>query len=188
MKKLIMNSIFKKELDVIHKRYEMELKRKINLIEKNAQDEIIGVKKSSEISKRIFSLFKNAEIIGIEENKHEEVYVFKTYNQSFLTIHLCSKSYQAINGLPRIMAVVDTNTNHLKILDVQTEDLDIGNGSILMKYLVETVGKMKVSRITGDLSSVDMNHFSRSEHYYKKFGFNVKFDDSRTSGTIELKI
>lgn len=188
MKKLLMNSFFKKELVVLHKSYEGELKRKIKIIEKNGQNEIEAVKKSSEIPKRIFSLFKDAEIIGIEKNKlEEEVYVFKTQYNSLLNIYLCSQSYQAINGLPRIMTSIDYKKS-IRILDIQTVDIDIGNGSILMEYLIKTVKKAEISNITGGLSSVDSDHFDRSEHYYKNFGFDVKFNGSRTSGAIELNL
>lgn len=189
MKKLLMNTFFKKELAHINKNFDSYFNREINLIKKNAQNEIEIVKTRGEIPHRIFFLFNNAEIIGIEKNKlEEEVYVFKSQYDSLLNIYLCSQSYQAINGLPRIMTSIDYDENNIKILDVQTEDIDRGNGAILMEYLIKTAKKMKVSTITGWLSSVDSDHFDRSEHYYKKFEFDVEFDDSRTSGSIHLKI
>lgn len=187
MKSILLNTFFKKELASIHKDFEIELQSRIGLIKKSTQNDINTIKANSEISKRIFFLFEDAEIIGIEENKlGEEVYVFRTQSDSLLNIYLCSQSYKAINGLPRIMAVI--NKDNVKIEDIQTIDINIGNGKILMEYLISTAKKMEMANITGWLSPEDKGHFDRSEHYYRKFEFDVKLNDSRNSGSIKLKL
>lgn len=54
-----------------------------------------------------------------------------------------------------------------------------------MKYFLKAVEKLHVDYIDGWLSSVDKKHFDRSEHFYKKFGFEVHFNEDRTSGGIK---
>lgn len=193
MKKILLNTLFKKEISEFHKT-EKELIWKIKNIEKNAEKQIEEVKRNSAIAERIFNLFDDAEIIGIEENKFEKVYVFKKQKGSSLDIFLCSQTYQAINGLPRILTTINykkrdgIDQKNIKIDDIQTVDIDLGNGSILMKYLIKLAKAQKVSSITGWLSSVDQNHFDRSEHYYEKFEFDVKFNNDRSEGSIKLDI
>lgn len=192
--------LFKKELIEINKKYKMEIENEIKRLNQSTKLEIAEMKKHYEIPKRIFTLFPNCEILGVEKNKNdEEVFIFKTLSSSFLTIYLCSPSYQAINDLPRIMSnfreeyTERTSSGRFKkilyINDIQMVDNEIGNGSIAMKYFLKTVEKLKESMnieyISGSLSSVDIDHFDRSEHYYKKFDFEVIFDEKRTSGSIK---
>lgn len=114
------------------------------------------------------------------------------FSPNSLYILLCSKSYQAINGLPKIMTTIYKNPypekSYIHIEDILMEDNDIGNGTIAMNYLIKTAKRMEIDYISGNLSSVDKDHFDRSEHYYKKFGFDVEFDASRTSGSIKLNL
>lgn len=54
---------------------------------------------------------------------------------------------------------------------------------------MEQVCKEKTMQyIRGWLSNYDSGHFDRIEHFYKKFNFDVKFNENRTTGNIYLKL
>lgn len=152
-------------------------------------------KKQYGLVQRIFYLFPNAKIIGIDTNKNkEELLVVENMINSELTIYLFGPSYQGITHLPRIMSTIKKKeikeilVNYVHIDDIINEDNAIGNGSILMKYFLKTVEELHVDYISGELSSVDKNHFDRSEHFYKKFGFEVHINEERTNGGIKKKM
>ncbi|QDD87447.1 hypothetical protein [Bacillus cereus] len=189
MKKFLIRTLFKKEFTLIHDYYQ----KKIENIKKETELKLEELKKSCEIPKRIFYLFKNAEILGIEINKEgEELFVFKEQTESSVYIKLCGESYKAINGMPMIDTNIRKNPypkpSELYINDIRMIHNEIGNGSIAMEYLIKTAKKMNVSHIRGWLSPEDMDHFDRLEHYYTKFGFKVVFNKERTSGNIELTL
>ena len=189
MKEKLFGWIFKKEINKIHARYEFEKQQMLAEIV-GMQAEITDIQKNYSIAKKVFYLLPNSEIMGIETNKNnEELYIVKSVYDSSLNIYLLGKSYQAINRLPRIMAEIKTDyqskEKFIKIHDVQMIDNNIGNGSIAMEYFLKTAKKIEAKCIRGGLSSVDSDHFDRSEHYYKKFDFKVKFNVDRSSGNIE---
>ena len=66
------------------------------------------------------------------------------------------------------------SSNHLHIEDVLMKTNNIGNGSIALKSLIEYSKLIGVNTITCYLSSVDDDHKNRRNHYYEKFGFDVK--------------
>lgn len=187
MRKYLFRWIFKKELNQIQKNLEYQIKS----IDKKSQASISEIQKSYSIAKRVFNLFPDAEIIGIEPNDHkEELYVVKRVDSSLLTIYLLGESYQAINNLPRIMASIKTDytskEKYIKIHDILMVDNSIGNGAIAMKHFLNTARKTEAKYISGVLSSVDSDHFNRLEKYYERFGFEVKFNDIKTSGSIKI--
>ena len=63
---------------------------------------------------------------------------------------------------------------YIKIYDILMEDNNIGNGTIAMKALIKYATKNNIKWIEGYLSSVDNDHADRRNHYYKKFGFEIK--------------
>lgn len=56
--------------------------------------------------------------------------------------------------------------NHIYMIDIEAIEKGIGNGSITMKYLIETAKKINVSHIEGGLSSIDASNFDKFERYY----------------------
>ncbi|WP_242310386.1 hypothetical protein [Bacillus cereus group sp. BfR-BA-01524] len=52
------------------------------------------------------------------------------------------------------------------MIDIEAIEKGIGNGSITMKYLIETAEKINVSHIEGGLSSIDASNFDKFERYY----------------------
>jgi hypothetical protein len=101
---------------------------------------------------------------------------------------LYSERYKAINNHPRIMASYVScygEEPYIKIDDILVVDNDVGNGSILMRYFIKYCKTTDAKYICGQLSLVDKGHFYRSEHFYKKHEFNVKFTSDRSAGSIK---
>ncbi|PFU37813.1 hypothetical protein COK86_27350 [Bacillus cereus] len=193
MKRSIMKSLFKKELYDIHNGYQAQVNEYKKRIEVEAKLKLKDLEMQCKIPHRIFELYKNAEIIGIEKNKrNEELFVFKKRVGLNVYIKMCGESYWAINHMPRIYTRI-LGEGHSRgycmfIDDVQNVDNNIGNSSIAMKYLIETAKEIGVPYIEGELSPFDRGHFDRLEHFYKKFGFKVSFNKERTAGTVKLEL
>lgn len=188
MRRKIFEIIFKKELDAYN-----YIIRDCETKCRNTLAEVEISKRKYELCKRIFSLFPSAKIIAIEENKTgEEMFVVEKITEKAITIYLFSKTYQGITGLPRIESTIredyETGKKHIHIDDILNQDNGIGNGSILMKYFIKECKQEGLEYIDGWLSDVDKDHFDRLEQFYKKFIFDVKFNENRTSGNIKLKI
>ncbi|MGG7060130.1 hypothetical protein ACQPUY_15455 [Clostridium nigeriense] len=133
------------------------------------------------------SLKINEEILGVEMNIESLVIVTKLVSDNSVYIMLNSPKY--IVSKPRITGVKENyDKRDIKIGDIQTEDNNIGNGSILMKYFIKVAKEMKFSNIYGDISIVDKDHWDRLIHYYKKFGFKVSFNKEYTRGEIQLNL
>lgn len=121
------------------------------------------------------------EIIGIETNKNDQlIVVSKSYIPDFtLDINLFGASLDErnpprIEGKPCINEIF--NVNKLEIIDIKIFDNDVnkGNGSIAMEYFIKEALKLKVEKITGELSIQDLDHRDRAIHFYQKFNFNIK--------------
>lgn len=142
---------------------------------------------------------KGKTIVGIDENKAgEQVLIVRWLFGNDIWFMLYSKNYMGDGSHPRIMATLkDTYLleqhdykYHIRIDDIQqdVEDINKGNGSILMKHFLDYCKTTKAEYIDGWLSGVDKDHFDRSEHYYKKFGFEVSFNEDRSSGSIHYDL
>lgn len=191
MKNIIFRWLFKKELQEVEKQHDAEMRKLSYELDKQLL-EVNRLKPFIEIPKRAFSFFPGSEIIDIRQNRNkEEVFVLRFLKDSFLTIYLFGESYMAINGLPRLMAKIDTDyqtkDKHAKILDIQTVNINVGNGSILMEHFLQSAKVLGVKSVGGWLSEVDAGHFDRSEHFYKKFDFQVTFNNHRTDGSVRLE-
>lgn len=184
---------FRKEID----KYQEDYKDRYNEFEK----ELKQIKRRYDLVQRIFTIEKNIKIIGLEKNKNkEDIFVCERIEKNAITIKLYGNSYQGISGNPIINAKLHKKENmenssyYIEIIDILMVDNEVGNGSIAMKYFLEQVDKMKtdfginIDYISGMLSWVDMKHFNRSEHYYKKFGFEVNFNEDKSSGKIKKQL
>ncbi|NSW90121.1 MAG: hypothetical protein HPY74_05425 [Firmicutes bacterium] len=106
MKWKLFKWLFKKEFAMYNNtivRNMQECEKKIS--EMKAEIEI--GKKQYDLVHRIFYLFPDAKIVGVEINKNkEELMVVERMDESALTIYLFGRSYQGITHLPRIMATI----------------------------------------------------------------------------------
>lgn len=131
-------------------------------------------------------------ILGIATNKNEEEVVIVQWEYAnVIYIMLASEEYKAHNWHPRIMSTYimpDKEAPYIRIDDIITLDKNVGNGSILMPYFLAYCKKTDAEYIKGELSSVDQEHFDRSEYFYKKFGFDVSFNSERTLGSVRYSL
>ncbi|WP_204601710.1 hypothetical protein [Cohnella boryungensis] len=69
---------------------------------------------------------------------------------------------------------VHVENKHMEIADIKNEGdrVNRGYGSIMMTGLMKLVQEMQIRVITGWISSVDWGHIDRSEHFYRKHGFD----------------
>ncbi|PGT67199.1 hypothetical protein COD86_26860 [Bacillus cereus] len=186
MKKLILKTFFKKEVSLIHNNYQRQVLR----IKDEFETRVNKLQKTYNIPKKIFSDYPHAEMIGIEKDKkNKEIFVFKVLTGRNLSIKLYGIKSNGSHQIPRILATVYKELHHepkyIWIDDIIIPKEEIGNGSIAMKYLIKVAKQMEVSQISGILSPVDSDHFDKLEHFYKKFGFEVKFNTGRTEGSIK---
>jgi len=81
---------------------------------------------------------------------------------------------------------VHIENKHMEIADIKIEGerVNRGYGSIMMAGLMKLVHEMQIKVITGWISSVDWDHIDRSEHFYRKHGFDCKLDHENKRGTI----
>lgn len=169
---MIKNS--EKEMDDLwHKNYELEK----------------GNKEYSRFNKKLLSTFNKYDfILGIEKNKDDETYIVACHtNDSHVDIDLVHSSYKQ---KPCIQSILHKNYStgelHLEITDVQPLRNSIGNGSILMTYFIKEAKRLNVKYIYGMLSERDRDNFCRSIPYYNKFGFDIKLNNEKTSGSVKL--
>lgn len=82
--------------------------------------------------------------------------------------------------------IFDPETNHMKIADIRIEGNRVsrGYGSCLMTAIMQLVDQLEIRCITGWISGVDWDHIDRSEHFYRKFGFECDLNHEIKRGTI----
>lgn len=174
--------IFKKELneeyEMLNNNYKKEVSRIKSVLREN--------ERRYGIIKRIFDLYPNAEIVGLDKNKKDEELVI-VINKD--TLYLFGERYQGEMGLPRIFFEIIEEEyqyvlkkRYLHIIDFLMEDNNIGNGTIAMNALIKYAYKIGAKYIDGTLSSVDDDHADRRNHFYEKFGFVI----SNSSIKLEL--
>lgn len=121
--------------------------------------------------------------------KHGEI-VFMTYSQKniFDSIYLSGE-----NGDDKfwdsVMHFSDYG-NEIKIEDFRTKNdsENKGYGRVLMNFVIAEARKKDIKYITGDLSSVDADHFDWLIPFYESFGFDCKLfnNDKKIRGNIKL--
>ncbi len=183
VKHWILEAFFRTELFELKNDYSTKLKHMADAYKENAQN-----------MKVVSAILKNDgyAIVGENDNKnHEHVYIVQSkYGDNIDFLLYSPISYRTMNN-PRIMAKYFCNDGkpYISILDVITVDNNVGNGSILMTAFLKYCKQYtRATCVKGTLSDVDRDHFDRSEHFYKKHGFEVFFDEKRSIGEIEYLI
>jgi len=170
MKKKLCRIIFRKELEKEYQKlqdcHNAEMYEVLcELDESRRQHEVLG---------SVFKKFSDARIVGIEKNKREEELLVVMRGKD---IYLFGERYQGNKPLPRlyykIVPARDNEFEYIYIQDVQAVDANIGNGSIILKTLVEYAKECGARKIVGNLSIADADNADRRNHYYEKFGFKV---------------
>ncbi len=170
---------------------ELELERKYGQQLHEKSEEIKKLQEKIELQEKTFEMInqfcnkRNKIVLGVEKNKEGEFLIaIKSNTDKEYYVTLTSPNY--IHPMPRIMPCYNEMDNELHINDIQTVKEDTGNGSIVMKYFLKAARQGGIKKITGYLSDVDKEHFSRQERYYKKHGFTVMYNKKSCTGSIEL--
>lgn len=136
----------------------------------------------------------------IEQDGGKILAIKQAKNQELVLIY---RTTQLIDTDPDIYAYVfpkDTDTKlHLAVyvfyevekkeffiadIHIHFKDYNKGYGSLLMEQLLNIAKKENIKVITGNISSIDWNHFERIRHFYQKYGFSVELDYKKRSGKI----
>jgi GNAT superfamily N-acetyltransferase len=132
-------------------------------------------------------------VIHIDQNRYgETVMIYRLFHHDGLDdrdIHLRIKIIT-----PKGVKTPDSNaflivypeTKLMKIADIRIEGDRVGRGygSILMTAIMQLVDQLQIRFITGWISGVDWDHIDRSEHFYRKFGFECELNHEAQSGRI----
>lgn len=184
-KRWLMLTFFKKELRDFEKYYINRLNRIENNSKKDTQQ--------LDIVHHIFTLYRNKKIVGESKNKiGQDLFIVEDNHGSVISYQLYGGKYGKSSFHPVLEAKFieksEFSPAHVEIIDILTKDDNIGNGSILMPYLFKHCREIGAEYIYGKLSPVDRDHFDRSEYFYKKHGFEVNFNEDRSSGKISKRI
>ncbi len=185
IKKMLKEIFFKEDFETLENSFYEEIQKR-----KNVEWELEKIIKMNEKFISIINSIncENEKIIGIELNNNREIVMVVISEYPWLAIKLRGIEYQW--SAPRIMCTYKDKieNSYIHIDDFFAIREDVGNGSILLKYLIEFAKEKNVKYISGMLSSVDKDHFDKLEHFYEKFGFKVSFNQENENGRIRLDI
>ena len=71
--------------------------------------------------------------------------------------------------------------------DVEIYSINQGHGSMLLKNVINFFHGAGFRMLSGEISSVDSDHFDRLRHFYEKFGFEVAVRGTRGSIHLDLQ-
>ena len=189
LKDLLREILFNNEFDQMNIKL-IQLSRQIHLFEKSQHN-------TEQMLTYIMGDYHN-QIVYYASNKcDEKIYVVKRsfqYNSETFDLYLYCVNYSfCLNMLPVVHCSyynhysLDGNNPYIRIDDIlMKEHINKGNGTIAINGLITVAQHMNAKRICGSLSTVDKERFDMLEHFYKKCGFKVTFNENRTSGHIEL--
>jgi len=66
----------------------------------------------------------------------------------------------------------------IKICDIEVRYPCIGIGTALIEELIQYAKDNHYNKVTGWISSVDLDHIDRLKHFYGKFGFEISISDN----------
>lgn len=167
-------------------RYEQRIR--IEQLEKRIE---LANRKYDELSDTLKNALNYSHVIGMEcDENGEQIFVGCTVKMRQITIFITGK--KNCSSAPTLYATLDRLTPSVHITDI-LGDINEKSGSIMMKYLfrlcdeISNILNKEIVEITGTISSVDHDHFDRIEHFYRKFGFDVQFNEDGMGGKIKLK-
>lgn len=167
-------------------RYEQMVR--MERLEKNVE---LANQRYDKLSDALKDALKYGHIVGMEYDENgEQIFVARIVKMRQITIFISGK--KKCSSYPKLYATLDWLKPSIHITDVLCEANE-KSGSILMKYLfslcdeISNILNKEIVEITGTISSVDHDHFDRIEHFYQKFGFDVKFNGDGMGGEIKLK-
>lgn len=180
IKYLIMQLFFKKEIEEIRHSYQIEVSHIV--AQASLQAKMLN---AAEAALRE----KNQIIIGNAKNKDDaSFWIAQKVSGSDIRFSLYGKNYDQSH--PRINASYVKRPDveeYIEINDIITAE-NHGNASLLMPHFIAYCKTTSAHYISGELSSIDTDHFDRSAHFYTKHGFKVSLNEAKTSGSIRYEL
>jgi len=133
-------------------------------------------------------------VIRVDQTHHgETVMIYRLFHHDGLDdqdIHLRIKIITPKGVLmpdSNAFLIIYPDSKLMKIADIRIEGKRVsrGYGSVLMTAIMQLVDQLGIRFITGWISGVDWDHIERSEHFYRKFGFECDLDHEAKSGKIK---
>lgn len=174
------------------KNIQLEVRRQEELVKvvTKKNEELLKCKKeieSYEYFKDALSIFSFDKPIDIVKNRLGHIYlVMENTSGNKLDYLLAGKTHKGLMNCPRVLTEIieEGERKYIHIDDIFGEDENLGNGSILLSYIFKAAEKLGISEIRGGLVPVDVEKFDKLEHFYKKNGFEVEFNESMSRGKI----
>lgn len=176
--KKILKKIFKEEIEVAIQDEQQKLIDKANAFNKYIKNEKVLYGLIDEIHCK----YPDALIVNCKKNKIgiEKIAIVKDDS-----IYLLDVYHRILAGASRLHWNINKDSFGdlcIGIIDIQVQDVDCGDGSILLEGIIKMAIAMKATKITGSLSSIDEDHKDRRNHFYEKHCFTVG------KSYIELKL
>ncbi|QEH69901.1 hypothetical protein [Cellulosilyticum sp. WCF-2] len=164
----IIDPVFFKEHDEYFKRYsDMVDKYKSLKLQNTQQTKILEcINNIGNRDNQVLKIIDN-DIVIFKENKSDIVVTANSfpYCNNFYCKILCKWNFK---------------TNSIYIIDIYSNNINNGYGTIAMQALIENATYNGIKTITGSLSiedTKDINHKERLLHYYTKNGFKIIGDE-----------
>ena len=182
--------LYRKEIDA-NAEYISNLKYENYVLSKSIEDTEYLMKEYSKLLDFILKYSSNSIYKIVKDKSDSYIFVVKEEMSNSLAFLLYSLEYRHL--VPRLYTRkmskgLNNESYYLYIDDILVSDQDKGLGSILMESLIEYAKNNGYVCIRGWLSPIDKEHFDKLEHFYKKFGFEIKFRANKESGSIKLKL
>lgn len=85
--------------------------------------------------------------------------------------------HKFIKGNSKLTAIKKDNS--IMICDINVRYNCKGIGTTLVEHLIQYAKDNHYNKITGWISSVDLDHIDRLKHFYGKFGFEISKSDDK---------
>lgn len=112
--------------------------------------------------------------VVVDDNRNIEIFLYGAKYSFASAPSICCTKKRSTDG--EVCAWID---------DISSKGpINVGNGSLLMDFLIQYLEEKEYASISGELSYVDKDHFKRLEAFYRKHGFIVSYNDDGNSGAI----
>lgn len=111
----------------------------------------------------------NYDFLGLYYNKDQDPMVAIVKRD---ILYLLGEKYPLPFLSPKIL-FTHMETEKIHIDDIFAKHNNIGNGSASMEAFLFYAKQKNVKKIIGFISDIDMGHYDRLQHFYKKHGFII---------------
>lgn len=120
-------------------------------------------------------LLKNGEHIIVYRVDYDKVDKFGVF---YIALRVINKRGVVLNRIRLSANYVSEDRIDIYDLEVFGDNQGKGYGSILLNSLINIANGDSVKTISGWISKTDEDHFDKLDHFYRKHGFDVIWDNS----------